>query len=96
MSDTSWLDNPALKNLDARKLAVIVELMNETEGKPLEKTVPAIMKANMKLKSQNLAFTKDETSLIFDILTRNMSPEEKTKFSNLRKLMESKAKGFRK
>lgn len=96
MRDASWLDHPTLKNLDAKKLAVIIELINETEGKPLEKTLPMIMSANMKLKSQNLAFTQDESSVIFDILTSDMNPEEKTKFMNIRKLMESKVKGFRK
>lgn len=96
MKDVSWMDNPALKDLDTRKLAVIIELMNETEGKPLEKALPAIMKANMKLKSENLAFSQDESSLIFDLLTSKMSPEEKAKFTNLRKLMENKAKGFKK
>lgn len=95
MKDVSWLDNPALKNLDARKLAIMIELINETEGKPLEKTLPMIMSANMKLKSQNLGFTPDETTLIFDILTAKMSPEEKTKFANLRNLMENKAKSFK-
>lgn len=96
MKDVSWLDHPALKNLDAKKLAIIIELINETEGKSLDKTLPMLMSANMKLKSQNLDFTPDESSVIFDILTRDMSPEEKNKFVNIKKLMESKLKGFKK
>ena len=34
MADTSWTKNPKLNNIDPRKLAILVELVNELEGKP--------------------------------------------------------------
>jgi hypothetical protein len=89
MKDVSWINHPAMKNIDAKKLAVLVELMNEAEGKPLDKSLPILMKANAKLKSMDLSFDKDETNLILEILTKDMSPAEKQKFASMRMMMEN-------
>lgn len=89
MKDVSWINHPAMKNIDAKKLAVLVELMNEAEGKPLDKSLPILMKANAKLKSMDLSFDKDETNLIIEILTKDMSPAEKQKFASMRMMMEN-------
>ncbi len=95
MKDLSWLNNPALKNIDPRKLAVIIEIMNEAEGKTLEKSLPVLVNANNKLKEHNLSFTPEETTIIFDIFTMNMSSEEKLKIQGLKKLLESKVNSRR-
>jgi len=87
MNDSSWINHPAMKNVDARKLAILVELMNEAEGKPVEKSIPLLMNANKKLKEQNLAFNKDESDLITEILTKNMTPADKAKLEMLKKMM---------
>lgn len=92
MSEKSWMNHPAMKNIDARKLAVIIELINETDGKPLNKTLPCLLKANAQLKAQNLAFSTEETSMIMEILTSDMSPEEKLKMNNLKTMMDNKVK----
>lgn len=90
MKDLSWINNPALKNIDSRKLAVLIEIMNEADGKSLEKSLPILVNANNKLKEHNLTFTPEETSVIFEILTLNMSADEKLKIQGLKKLLESK------
>lgn len=90
MKDLSWLSNPALKNIDPRKLAILIEIMNESEGKALEKSLPVLMSANSKLKEHNLSFSPEETTLLFEILTMNMPSEEKLKLQSIKKLLESK------
>lgn len=76
-----------MKNLDPRKLAVLMELVKEAEGKPLDKLIPLIISTNKKLQAQNLSFTKDESEILIEVLTKNMSPREKAQFEMLRKLM---------
>ena len=95
MKDLSWINNPALKNIDPRKLAVLIEIMNESDGRTLEKSLPVLMNANNKLKEHNLSFTPEETTIIFEILTMNMPAEEKLKIQGLKKLMESKVNSRR-
>lgn len=87
MADTSWRSNPKMNNIDPRKLAILLELVKEAEGKPTDKILPIIMNANKKLKEQDLSFTKDESDLMIDVLSKNMSPKEKAQFEMIKKMM---------
>lgn len=87
MADTSWSKNPKMMNVDPRKLAILMELVKEAEGKPMDKLIPLIINTNKKLKEQNLTFSKDESDIMIEILTKNMSPKEKAQFEMLRKMM---------
>ncbi|BCN31994.1 hypothetical protein [Anaeromicropila herbilytica] len=89
MKNMSWINHPAMKNIDPRKLAVLVELIGDAEGKPLDKSLPSLMSANAKLKTMGLSFTAEETNLILEILTKDMSPSEKQKFNSMRVMMEN-------
>jgi hypothetical protein len=87
MADMSWSNNPKLKNIDPRKLTVLIELMKEAEGKPLDQVLPMLMRTNKRLQEQNLVFSKDESDLMIELLTKNMSPKEKMQFEMIRKMM---------
>lgn len=87
MADNSWMNNPRLKNVDPRKLAILVELMKESEGKPMEQLVPLLVNTNKRLKEQNLNFTKDESDLMIDLITKNMNQKEKMQFEMIKQIM---------
>lgn len=87
MSDNSWMNNPKLHNVDPRKLAILIEVMKEAEGKPMDKLVPLLMNTNKRLQEQNLTFTKDESDLMIELLTKNMTPKEKMQFEMIKKMM---------
>ncbi|SHO51233.1 hypothetical protein [Anaerocolumna xylanovorans] len=89
MNNFSWMNHPAMKNIDARKLAILVELANEAEGKSQDKVLPLLMTANAKLKSMNLTFTKEENDLLVDILTKDMSPADRQKVEMIKKMAKS-------
>lgn len=90
MADTSWTNNPKIKNIDPRKLTILFELMKEAEGKPMDKLVPLIMSTNKKLQDQDLTFSKDESDMMIEILSKNMSPKEKMQFEMIKKMMPKK------
>lgn len=90
MADTSWTNNPKMKNVDPRKLAILLELAKEAEGMPMDRLVPLLMNTNKKLKEQNLTFSKDESDIMIDILTKNLSPKEKKQFEMIKKIMANK------
>ncbi len=90
MSDNSWTNHPKLKNIDPRKLTILLELMKESEGKPMDKLVPLLMNTNKKLQQQDMTFTKDESDLMIEILTKNMTPKEKQQFEMIKKFMATK------
>lgn len=87
MADTSWTNNPKLNNVDPRKLTILLELVKEAEGKPMDKLVPLLVSTNKRLQQQNLTFTKDESDLMIEILTKNMTPKEKAQFEMIKKMM---------
>lgn len=90
MADTSWSSNPKMNNIDPRKLAILLEVMKEAEGKSMDKLIPLIMNTNKKLQEQDLSFTKDESDMMIEILTKNMSPKEKMQFEMIKKIMAKK------
>ncbi len=90
MADTSWTNNPKMKNVDPRKLAILLEVMKEAEGKPMDKLIPLLMNTNKRLNEQNLTFNKDESDIMMEILTKNMSPKEKAQFEMMKKMMQKK------
>jgi hypothetical protein len=87
MADTSWTNNPRLKNVDPRKIKILLELVKEVEGKSTDQLIPLFMNTNKKLQQQNMTFTKDESDIMIDILTKNLSPKEKTQFEMFKKMM---------
>ena len=87
MADTSWSDNPRLKNIDPRKLTILLELVTESEGKPMDKLIPLLMNTQKKLQKQNLTFSKDESDMMVEILTKNMNAKEKSQFEMIKKMM---------
>lgn len=87
MADTSWTNNPKMKNIDPRKLSILLELVKEAEGKPMDKLIPLLMNANKKIQQQNMTFSKDETDIMIELLTKNMTPTEKMQFEMIKKMM---------
>lgn len=85
--DNSWLNNPKLRNVDPRKLAILKELMKQAEGKSMEQLIPLLIAANKRLAQQNMTFTKEESELMLEALTRNMSPKERAQFEMIKKIM---------
>ena len=87
MKDLSWINHPAMEHIDPRKLAILVDLANEAEGKPLEQSLPFIMNANTKLRSQNLSFSKEENELLVEVLSKDMSPQDKMKLDLMKRMI---------
>ena len=42
MANTSWTNDPKIKNMDPRKIAVLIDLIKEADGKPLDKVLPIL------------------------------------------------------
>ncbi len=84
MQDMSWLHNPSLKNIHPKKMEIISELIEKVEGKPIMQTLPVLMQANKKLQAEGLSFTEDETGLIMDILTKDMTVQEKAQIEKMK------------
>jgi hypothetical protein len=90
--DNSWINNPKLRNIDPRKMAVLLDLVRQADGKPMEQLIPLLTTANKRLQQQNMTFTKEESEVVIDVLTRNMSPKEKAQFEMIKRMMSTMKK----
>lgn len=86
-NNNSWQNDPALKNLDLRKIAFISELSRQMNGLPQDKMLPFLMSASQKSQSMNINFSDDETSLILKVLSANMSPEERNRLEMMQRMV---------
>lgn len=85
--NTDWINHPAMKNIHPAKKQILLELSKNSKNATMDKLLPLMMNANTKLKSQGLNFSQQETDLITEILTANLSPAERQKFEMLKKMM---------
>lgn len=90
--DFSFLNHEALKNMNPKKVQILKELAAQTEGKADKEIAPLLLETMKKMQKENLTFTKEESGIMMDILTRNMSPAERAKVDMMKKMMMSKFK----
>ena len=83
----SWFDDPAVKNLHPLKQQVMNELIENTSGKSLMQTAPYLLKAQQTLNSAGLSFSSEESNLLMEILTKDMTPSEKQQLEQMKKLL---------
>lgn len=82
----------AMKNMHPDKIAIMKELADNAKGKQLKDTAPLIMKATQKLKEKNLSFSPQESALLIEILTKDMSSEEKGKVEMMKNIMKNRGR----
>lgn len=87
MKDMSWIHNPELKRLSPRKMELVTKLVEDTSGKTLSQSVPALVNIHKTLQAEGLSFTEEESALILDILTRDMTLKEKQQVEQMKQLI---------
>lgn len=83
-----WTQDPALKNIDAAKLQMLLSLAEQGKGKSQKELLPFLMAAASKSKSGGTSFSKEETDLILDVLKQGKSPEEIARIEKVRSLVQ--------
>ena len=90
MNNSVFEQYEIFKKMDPVKIQVMKELAEQMEGKALKDAAPVIMVASNKLKQQGKSFTPEETALLLEILTKDMTPQEKAKVEMMKSMMRKK------
>ena len=77
-----WKMNPAVQNIDPKKIEIMELLVNQSRGKNMEDILPDLMAASSRLAEQGIAFSNEETAAI---------PVRIFYFISIRKLIPSRA-----
>lgn len=81
-----WKKDPRVKKLDPKKLQMLTELATKLESTPKNQWANQIVALNMEANQKGLTFSDEETSLIFSILSADMSPAELQRMNTLKML----------
>lgn len=77
----NFYDDPRFYHLDRKKQKILIEIAEKSKQYSMEELLPQILQINQELNRRNMNFTKEESTLLMDIIEESLSPAEKQKFS---------------
>lgn len=92
MSQSIFEQYDIFKTMHPIKLQVMKELVHSMNGKSMNEAAPLLMTAMNKLKKHNLSFGSEETKILLEILTKDMSPQEKAKVEMMKNVVKNGGK----
>lgn len=84
-SDKSWKADPRLHNMEAKKIALLASFADELAAVPENQKMNAFLRLNQKFQAERIFFSPEERELLFQILTENLSPEDRKKAEMIRR-----------
>lgn len=78
---------PEYQKLSPAKQAFISEIVKDAQSTSGDAMLPLLLKAQSRMKAQNIQFTPEESAFLMTTLMSGLSPAEKAKFDVLKKFM---------
>lgn len=90
MTDTKWMLDPLLSDLDQTKLDFMQKLVFELYALAEKDRLPFLLVLANRAKKENISFTEEEVDRIITVLKKNSSPEEINKMDKMLKMFAAK------
>ena len=87
MSPETLKTLPEYQKLSPSKQALICEIVKDASNTSGDAMLPLLLKAQSRMKAQNIQFTPEESSFLMTTLLSDLSPAEKAKYEMLKKFM---------
>ena len=87
MSDDSWMNNPALGNIDPAKLQMLSALAEQAQGKSQSEMLSFLMAAASQSQSNNMSFNSAETDAIINVMKIGKTPQQIQKIDRICAIM---------
>ena len=78
---------PEYQKLSPAKQAFISEIVKDAAHISGDAMLPLLLKAQSRMKAQNIQFTQEESAFLMTTLMSDLSPAEKAKFDMLKRFM---------
>ncbi len=78
---------PEYQKLSPAKQALISEIVKDAGNTSGDAMLPLLLKAQSRMKAQNIQFTPEESAFLMTTLMSDLSPAEKAKFEMLKRFM---------
>lgn len=92
MNQSIFDEYDIFKTMHPAKIQIMKELAENMKGKQMKDAAPLLMAATSQLKAKNLSFTPEESSILLEILTKDMSPQEKAKVEMMKNVVKKNRK----
>lgn len=79
MSQTEWMNDPALAGIDRSKLLFLEKLVMQGSKLTQKEMLPFLLSLSKMSKENNISFQKDEMKLIYTVLQKYSTPEDNEK-----------------
>ena len=79
----TWMNHPAMKDLDPVKLELLKHAATQTKGKSGKSLAPVLLSLIVSANKQGIRFTQDEIDLILTILKEGKSDAEKQQIDQM-------------
>jgi hypothetical protein len=87
----SWQQDPRLSSMDPGKLKFLEEYSARIRDLPNDKKLPFLLSLQGEANRRNLHFSDAETLLLVNVLSTNLSPEQKNRIRMLQTLSKKMA-----
>lgn len=77
MNVPEWINDPRIKNISPEKLALLLKLAEQLDGKTQKQAMPILLGAMASASRRRLTFTREEFDLIFGIMKEGKSEAER-------------------
>lgn len=86
MANNKWMDDPVLEGISPKKLKILTEIVENSEGKTAKELMTYFIKSTNAAAKEGIYFNNDETELIVNVLKQGMNEEELKRIDTLRRL----------
>ncbi len=83
MNEQELFSTPEFQNLHPVKQQIIKEMVSHTHNETPETILAKVMTVNKELSKRNLSFTKEESTLLIQVIKQTMSPADQRKVDML-------------
>lgn len=83
MTETEWMNDPALAGFPKEKLVFLETLFTKASSLSQKEMMPFLLSLASESRKNNISFQKDEVKLIFSILQKYASQEDLEKMNKL-------------
>ena len=90
MTNTEWMADPLLKDIDHSKLEFMQKLVFELYSLSEKERLPFLLALAGRAKKENISFTENEVENIITVVKKYSSPEEVKKMDQVIKMFQSK------
>lgn len=85
--DSSIFNNPAFSGMSPEKMQFLLSFAQKDKPTNMKDIMPFLLTNMRQAKDQNLDFSKPEVSLICDLLSKDLPPQEQQRVKQLMSLL---------